>query len=163
MTERCLLHVEDDENDVNLLKIAFEQVGIANPVHSIQTGSGAIEYLSGTGRFADRQTYPLPCIILLDLKLIGSSGFEVLEWLTQHPSAHRPAVIVFSSSNRQEDIERAYQLGANSFVSKPSDYDKLLHFCECLKSWWLELNRFPPSMAASPKANTPFRPVPPAV
>jgi len=143
----CILQVEDDENDLFLLEHAFRTVGIANPLQVARDGQEALEYLAGTGQYADRKRFPLPCLIILDLKMPRKGGLEVLEWLRQKASVSHVPVIVFSSSAQPEDIDRAYQLGANSFVVKPASTEKRTQFAELVKGYWLQFNE-PPGVCA---------------
>lgn len=157
MNNRCILQVEDEETDIFLLKRAFSKAGITSPVNAVTDGQMAIDYLSGTGPYADREKHPLPCLVLLDLKLPKRSGFEVLEWLRGQPAFHRVVVVVFSSSNQPSDIDRAYDLGANSFIQKPCDMEHTLELAQLLKGWWLGYNRFAP-VYESLEATEPLRP-----
>lgn len=141
--DACILQVEDDENDVYFLHHAFKKAGITNPVRVVSDGEQAIEYLKGAEPFADRAEYPLPSLMLLDLKLPRMSGLEVLKWLRGQPAFRTMVVIVFSSSCNPEDVERSYGLGANGFVVKPLDLEQRLEFAKVLKTWWLDFNRFP--------------------
>jgi CheY-like chemotaxis protein len=106
----------------------------------------AIEYLSGLGAFANRTKYPLPDLILLDLKLPRRSGREVLEWVRSQPGIKRIVVIVFTSAQYVGDVSLAYELGANSFIIKPADFSQYLEIARLLKGWWLRHNQFPPSL-----------------
>jgi len=101
-----VLFVEDDPNDVALTQRAFEQAGFVNPLHVVTDGEQAIGYLAGEGRYADRARYPLPILILLDLKLPRVSGFEVLTWLREAPGVRRLPVVVLTSSGQSPDISR---------------------------------------------------------
>ncbi len=141
----AILQVEDEEADITLVRFVCEQAGIANPLHAVTDGQMAIDYLSGTGDFGDRSRHPLPCLILLDLKLPKLTGLEVLAWLRQQPSLKHIVVIVFSSSAHPSDIRRAYDLGANSFVQKPPDLEPTLEIFQLLKAWWLSCNCVPPA------------------
>jgi CheY-like chemotaxis protein len=146
MYETCILHVEDEANEVFLLQRAFTEAGINNPVEVATDGQMAIDYLSGLGQFADRAKYPLPNLILLDLKLPRRSGREVLQWVRSRPGLNKLVVIVFTSVNYIGDVSLAYELGANSFVIKPRDYSQYLDMARLLKGWWLRLNQFPPAL-----------------
>ncbi|HWH69743.1 MAG TPA: response regulator [Candidatus Sulfotelmatobacter sp.] len=139
----AILQVEDEEADITLLQYVFRQAGIQVPLRAVTDGQMAIDYLSGAGPFADRATYPLPCLILLDLKLPKLTGLEVLAWLRQQPRLKRTVVIVFSSSAQLGDVERAYDLGANSFIQKPPDLEHTREIAQLLKAWWLGYNCFP--------------------
>jgi CheY-like chemotaxis protein len=142
MARNCILQVEDEEADVLLLRYAFERAGIRDSVQVAPCGQEAVDYLSGVGRFADRQTYPLPNLVLLDLKLPDKHGLDVLEWMRQQAGLKRTVVIALTSSNQTADIERAYECGVNSYVVKAADNQKRLEFAQHLKGWWLEYNRF---------------------
>jgi len=144
MANPCILHVEDEESDRFLLENAFQAAGITNPVLAARDGQEAIDLLSGVGPFADRKAYPLPSLILLDLKLPVKSGFEVLQWIRAQASLRMIAVIVLTASCHPMDIERSYELGANCFVTKPPDIDGLIELAIHLKKWWLEYTQLAP-------------------
>ncbi len=139
-----LLIVEDDENDVFFLKDALKRAEILNPIQVAEDGAVAIQYLGGAGKFADRKAFPLPCIIFLDLKLPQIHGLEVLKWIREHPSLPPMVVVVLSSSSLGSDIERAYRLGANSYVVKPSSPEKLIEVANDFSKWWFRHNEPPP-------------------
>jgi CheY-like chemotaxis protein len=145
MSETCILQVEDDANEVLLLQHAFERAGITNPIRVATDGQKAIDYLSGTGPFGDRGRYPLPGLILLDLKLPRRSGREVLQWIRARPSFSVIVVIVFASSRYAGDVGLAYELGANSFIIKPADAFHYVELARLLKDYWLRLNQFAPA------------------
>jgi CheY-like chemotaxis protein len=138
-----ILHVEDSENDVFLLQYAFKQAEIKNAVQVVTDGQQAIDYLAGTGRFSDRMKFPLPCMVLLDLKLPHKMGLEVLEWIRGEPSLKWMIVIILSSSIHEADITRAYSLGANAFLVKPADLNLMAGMCRALKDFWFTHNRPP--------------------
>ena len=144
MTKLPILHAEDEEHDVLFLEIAFQAAGITCPIQVVRDGQEAIDYLSGTGQFCDRERFPLPCLILLDLKMPRRNGMEVLQWLRQESGLPCLPVIVFTSSNRVEDVELAYRLGANSFVAKPSGIEERADFARCIKDYWLRFHQRPP-------------------
>jgi CheY-like chemotaxis protein len=147
---KCILQVEDEEADIFLLQFAFKKAGIQSPVQAVMDGQMAIDYLSGTGAYADREKHPLPCLVLLDLKLPKISGLEVLAWIRQQPNLRSLAVVVFSSSSQPSDLERAYELGANSFIQKAAQFEQTLEIAQLLKGWWLGYNRFAPIYEAKP-------------
>jgi len=138
-----ILLVEDEENDVFFLKHAFEEVGILNPLQVAQDGKEAMDYLSGHGEYADRERFPLPCLILLDLKLPRVMGFEVLQWIREQPSLKALVVIILTSSRLEPDIEKAYKSGANAYLVKPSTPTELRAIATGIKQFWLELNHGP--------------------
>jgi len=142
---KCLgiLLAEDDENDVLLLKRAFEKAEIQNPLFVSRDGQEAIDYLAGAGNFSNRTEYPFPALVLLDLKMPKRSGFEVLEWLRAQPVLQCLPVVVFSSSPHQRDIERAYRLGANAFVVKPASNETRSQLSHYIKGFWLQFNEPP--------------------
>ena len=139
----CILQVEDDENDVFLLRHAFKAAGIENTLRVARDGQEAIDYLGGQGEFADRERFPLPCLILLDLKLPRRTGLEVLEWLRRQSHLASLPVIIFSSSNHRSDIDQAYQLGTNAFITKPSGQDERIEFARAIRNFWLRFNQTP--------------------
>lgn len=139
---KCILQIEDEEGDIFLFKFACEQAGIDTPLQTVTDGQMAIDYLSGVGPYADRHKHPLPFLVLLDLKLPKVSGLEALAWIRQQPGLKHLVVIVFSSSAQPRDVERAYELGANSFVQKPSSLEETIELLQLLKSWWLRYNHF---------------------
>jgi CheY-like chemotaxis protein len=145
---RTILLVEDDDNDVYFMKRAAQQAGILHSLQVAQDGQEALDYLGGLREYADRQRFPLPYLVLLDLKLPRVMGFEVLKWIRQQPELRTSIVIVLSSSELGPDIERAYQLGANSYLVKPSTPDELTEMITRIKHYWLELNRYAPARAA---------------
>jgi len=106
-----VLLVEDDPNDVALTQRAFERAGFANPLQVLSDGEQAIGYLGGEASYADRNRYPLPILVLLDLKLPRTSGFEVLAWIRGAPNIRRLPVVVLTSSQQSPDIDRAYDAG----------------------------------------------------
>jgi CheY-like chemotaxis protein len=138
-----ILHVEDREEDVFLLSYAFKRADIKNPVHVAADGQRAIDYLAGAGKFGDRQQFPMPGLVLLDLQLPYKMGLEVLEWIRQQPELKSIIIIVLSSSIHEGDIRRAYELGANAFLVKPSNADTLADICQALKHFWLTHNQPP--------------------
>ena len=138
-----ILAVEDEDDDVALLKRAFHKVGIVNPVTFIPDGEAAVDYLSAQGPFADRAAHPLPGLILLDLKLPRKSGLEVLAWRSGQPNIRRIPVVVLTSSRQNSDLQRAYDLGANSYLVKPVAFDELLAMIEALKLYWIAFNERP--------------------
>ena len=143
LNNHTILVVEDDPNDILLLERAFEKTRLSNPCHIVRDGEEAITYLSGQGRFADRGRYPLPGLLLLDLKMPRKTGFEVLGWLRAQPGLRRIPTVVMTSSNQISDINRAYDLGANSYVVKPGGFDQLLEVVRSLEVHWLTLNEQP--------------------
>jgi CheY-like chemotaxis protein len=142
-----VLFVDDDPNDVFLIKRAFKDANIQVPLTVAHDGQEAIDYLSGVGQYSNRVLYPLPCLLILDLKMPRKTGLEVLAWLRAQPVFRCLPVMILSSSAHRYDVERAYQLGANSFVVKPGSIEKRAALASHIKEFWLELNQ-PPLMCA---------------
>ncbi len=138
-----ILLIEDDPNDVFLIQRAFSKAKIMNPIQTVKNGEDAISYLAGKDVFSNRERYPLPVLILLDLKLPRISGHEVLEWLRQQPGLKRIPVVVLTSSKQTFDINRAYDLDANSYLIKPVTFNALLEMVKTLNLYWLILNENP--------------------
>ncbi len=121
-SEPVILIAEDNEDDVFMLRRAFEQVSVQVPLHVVSNGEQAVAYLRGTGKFANRQEFPLPDIFLLDLKMPRKSGFEVLAWMCQQQELAAIRVVVLTTSEEIRDVNEAYKLGAASFLVKPLDF-----------------------------------------
>ena len=147
MTAWTILHVDDDPNDLLLLKHACRAANLNYSVECAADGEVAISYLSGENPYANRQQYPMPNLLLLDLKMPRKTGFEVLEWVRRQSSLRRMVVFVFTSSRHQEDIDRAYELGANGYLVKPVGFDRLVEELQALNQW-LQLNERPSIQAA---------------
>jgi DNA-binding response OmpR family regulator len=143
LTRYTILLVEDDPNDVFLLRRAFRKAKLENAVQVVADGDTAVAYLAGQGAFADRARYPLPILILLDLKLPRRSGLEVLGWLRQQAELKRLPVVMLSSSNEVIDINRAYDLGVNSYLVKPTTFQVLLEMIRTLGLYWMIFNEKP--------------------
>jgi CheY-like chemotaxis protein len=149
-----ILLVEDDPNDVLLIQRAFQKAGFHNSLKVVRNGDQAIEYLSGEDAYADRERFPLPFLILLDLKMPGTDGFEVLTWARNVPSLKRLLIVVLTSSNLQTDVDKAYELGANSYLVKPVEFDDMVNLIQRFEAYWTEINRTP----TTPKAPLPLQP-----
>jgi PAS domain S-box-containing protein len=132
-----VLYVEDDENDAQFMKRAFKGKGLEGSLRLVGDGRAAIDYLSGMGMYGDRDKYPVPSLVLLDLNLPEVPGFGVLQWMRNSPDYLRTPVVVFSSSTRAEDRSKAQELGANEFVTKPSSGITFGDVVERLKERWL--------------------------
>jgi CheY-like chemotaxis protein len=142
-TVHTILLVEDDPNEIFLTRRAFRKANINVSLQVIDDGDSAIAYLAGTEKYADRELYPLPKLILLDLKLPCRSGHEILAWLRQHPQLKILPVVIFTSSREPGDVNLAYELGANSYLVKPSGLRALSKMVETLSLYWLVDNEPP--------------------
>jgi CheY-like chemotaxis protein len=138
-----ILLVDDDDDDVLLTRRAFEKMRLANPLYTAKNGEEAIAYLAGEGEFADRGKHPLPVLILLDIKMPRKSGHEVLEWLKAQPKLRRIPVVMLTSSKDPADVNRAYDLGVNSYVVKPLSFDGLNEIARTLSLYWVVVNERP--------------------
>ena len=137
-----ILLVEDDENDLELFMRAYGKARIANPIQRVANGDDAVAYIAGDGKYADRDEHPLPVLVLLDLKLPRRSGLEVLEWI-RGSECKRVPVVMLTSSKESSDINRAYDLGANSYLVKPVGFDNLFELIRSLNLYWMVLNQKP--------------------
>ena len=141
-THRSILLVEDNEDDVFLMRRALKAARIANPLHVAEDGEQAVDYLAGNGHYSDRNKFPFPAVVFLDLKLPIKRGLEVLEWIRQQPNFDNLVVLVLTSSNEPSDLKRAYSLGANSYLVKPPTAEQILDLAKAFKWFWLEFNRY---------------------
>jgi CheY-like chemotaxis protein len=140
MNKPVLLVAEDNELDAMLLERVLQRCGAGFHLVRVEHGEAAIQYLQGAAPYADRARYPLPDLLLLDLKMPRKDGFAVLKVRQETPALHRVPAIVFSSSNLAPDIARAYALGASSYVVKPTNAERLERFARALLEWWGEFN-----------------------
>jgi len=143
MRHKTLLLVEDNPDDEALTLRALRKYNLANEVVVARDGQEALDYLFGDGKFNGRDTSQLPQVILLDLKLPKVDGLEVLERLRAHPQTSRVPVVVLTSSNEESDLIRSYDLGANSYVRKPVNFEEFLEAARQLGLYWLVLNEVP--------------------
>jgi CheY-like chemotaxis protein len=141
-TDEAILLVEDNEDDMFFMQRAMKAAALSNPVFVVQDGEEAIEYLSGSGRFSNRKQYPIPALVFLDLKLPVRNGLEVLEWARSQDELRRVVFVVLTSSQEPTDLRRAYAIGANSYLVKPSQSQQLEALMRAVKHYWLELNVF---------------------
>ena len=153
-----VLVAEDREDDVLMLQRAFTQLGFNVPVQYVRNGEEAIAYLAGRGRFANRVEHPLPDLLLLDLKMPRKSGFDVLEWVQSQPSLSRLRTVVLTTSDDIFEVNRAYQLGAASFLTKPLHFSEFRDTIQAVYNYWLALNR--PASIERPPAYNPYLPRP---
>ena len=145
-----LLLVEDDANDILLVQRAFRKANLTIPIHVVKDGDAAVDYLAGDVPYEDRREYPLPLLILLDLKLPRRSGLEVLEWVKTKPVIRRIPIVVLTSSRENTDVDHAYEIGANSYLVKPVTSSDLESMIEALDRFWLKINQYPSIEMAPP-------------
>ena len=143
MQEPLILLVEDREDDVLMLRRSFRKAGISNPIQVVRDGEEAISYLAGTGKFSDRIEFPLPELVLLDLKMPRLDGFEVLRWIRAQRNFSGIRVVMLTSSESIQDVNLAYNLGANSFLVKPTDFKTFVELSGFLSEYWFILSKSP--------------------
>lgn len=146
MSKRVLI-AEDDPSDIFLLKRAFALAQVPATLHFVRDGQEAIDYLEGDAGYKDRSAHPLPDLLLLDLKMPKLNGFDVLHWLRRQPGLKRLLVTVLTSSDQPDDINRAYDLGANSYLLKPHNSSDLSDLVAQVKRYWLDLNQQPVALS----------------
>lgn len=143
-----VLVVEDNDDDVTLIRRAFERTALPKRVEVARGGAEALRYLWGVPPFEDRERHPLPQVILLDLKMPRVDGFEVLEIVKGNSRTRRIPVVVLTSSSESADVGRSYDLGANSYLVKPVAFDRLADVVAEIEKYWLALNTWPAAEVA---------------
>jgi CheY-like chemotaxis protein len=138
-----ILVVEDSDDDFHATTRAFKKSGLLNPVQRCTNGDQALDYLYRRGEFKEPATSPQPGMILLDLNLPGTDGREVLHIIKNDPLLHKIPVIVLTTSNAEQDIQRCYDYGANSYVHKPVDMNGFVMAMTRLKEYWFEVAILP--------------------
>ena len=149
-----ILLVEDNEDDVFAMSRALNLGNFTNPLQVVTDGQQAVDYLSGAGQYSDRENYPLPFIVFLDLKLPYVDGFEVLTWIRKQPVLDAIVVVVLTSSAEERDHQRAYALGARSYLIKPPTPECLADIFGSLKSYWISKIGFSPVPDSFPSITT---------
>ena len=138
-----VLHVDDDPNDTALLQAATLKACVGFDLENVEDGDKAIAYLSGADKYADRNRYRVPSMVLLDLKMPRATGFEILKWIRQHPTFRRMTVIVLSGSESQDDITHAYDAGADSYLIKPLGFEALVKLVHRINEIWMRASGKP--------------------
>jgi len=151
--QAVILLAEDLSDDVLLIRRALDNAGVKNPFHVVRDGEEALDYLNGVGKYSNRDEYPLPDILLLDLKMPKMDGFEVLEKIRSSETFGSLRIIVLTSSTQIKDVNRAYELGANSFLVKPLEFDNFKALMRTLACFWLRTSRAP-EISRPPKQKT---------
>ena len=142
-----VLHVEDDPNDRLFVERAFKKCGVTVDVQSVPSGEEAVRYLLAEGPFADRGRFPPPAFVLLDLKLTGMTGFEILEWARKHVESKLLPIAVLTSSREGSDVRRAYEAGATTYFVKPTDTEDLRALIKTLAGYWFVHAKLPSATA----------------
>jgi DNA-binding response OmpR family regulator len=140
---KTVLLVKDSEDDVFFMQRAMTEVGPHPLLQVAKDGQEAIDYLSGSGEYADRTRYPIPSLVLLDLKLPKVLGMDVLKWIRSRMEFKIMPVIILTASGQHADWERGYRLGANSFMPKPTSLGDLRALVQCLNDYWFKYNMIP--------------------
>jgi CheY-like chemotaxis protein len=144
MSNGPVLLVEDDPSDFRLIQRAFSRLPEEIKMFRLTNGDDVVAYLAGEEPYENRAAHPMPSMVLLDLKLPRRSGFEVLQWLRRQPAGlNRMPVVVLTSSRHGADVNRAYDLGANSYLVKPDTGSQLDQLASEFRTYWLRLNEFP--------------------
>lgn len=141
---RTILLIEDESADATLLLRGFEKAQVENPIIHLNNGDDALRYLAGKGEYADRNKYPLPALMLLDLKLPGTTGIQLLQWMRVQGEIKRIPVVVLTSDDNPETINAAYDLGANSYLVKPGNPAEIARMVQSIQRYWVKLNEPPP-------------------
>jgi CheY-like chemotaxis protein len=141
-----ILLIEDNRMDIELTLDAFKEAHVENTIHVAQNGQEGLDYLLGHGEYSDRQLYPLPHLILLDLKMPRVDGFEVLRQVKAVPIIKRIPVVILTSSIEEGDRALTYDTGANSYLVKPVSFEGFAEVVRHINSYWLLLNVEPPEI-----------------
>lgn len=147
MTDRelaTILMIEDESTDAALMQRAFEKARVLNPIVHLVNGDEALAYLAGVEKYANRIEYPLPALILLDLKMPGMTGLQLLQWMRTNRDVRRIPVVVLTGDDAPATVNAAYELGANSYLVKPGDPKEIVRLVELIQRYWMELNQPPP-------------------
>ena len=142
-----ILAVEQEAEDILLLRRAFAKSKVLNPLQVVQSAEEAIRYLNGQGEYANRDEFPTPSLVLLGLARSHPDGLGILYWIRQQPGLNGVRVIVTTRSKNLEDINRASELGAEACLLKPLDFDRLCEFCQALGGHWIWLDKLPEGLA----------------
>lgn len=138
-----ILLAENDFEHVEMARRAFRKHCLVNPVFVVSDGTEVLSYLLGEGRFGDRHEYPLPSLLMVNLKMPVMNGFDVIRWVRAHESFKALPIVVLTSSANLHDVNLAYQLGANSFLLKPVEFPDFVGMSAALQSYWRWLNTAP--------------------
>ncbi|HZU30115.1 MAG TPA: response regulator [Candidatus Angelobacter sp.] len=140
---KTILLVEDNPVDVMLMRRAMAKLDTVSDLRTVSDGQAAIDYLSGLGPYADRSSYPVPYVMVLDLKLPRKNGFEVLDWLRANSTYSHLPVVILTSSREDQDLRKAYLAGANSYFLKTPDAEELNRMAQIIHEYWIGYNRLP--------------------
>ncbi len=136
-----LLVAEDDPRDLQLFHLALQRGGTVADVHAVTDGEQAIEYLQGTSRYHNRSKHPFPDLLVLDLKMPGMDGLQVLRWLRDHAECNSLPRVMLSGSGLDKDVQEAYRLGVNSYFAKPANFKEFQDLLRLLIDYWTSCRR----------------------
>jgi two-component system response regulator len=142
---RVILLVEDNSSDVELTRRALLKEHIMNEVIVAEDGQEALDYMFGEGIYQGRDVSHLPALVLLDINLPIIDGIEVLRRLRSDPRTHRQLIVILTSSKEEQDLLKSYDLGVNSYIRKPVDFNQFSEAIKYLGLYWLVINEPPPS------------------
>lgn len=134
--DKPILLVEDSADDVFFFRHALERAELKNPVHVVADVDKALAYLVGEGEFSDRAKFPVPSIVIIDLRLPGKDGFHVVEWIARRPELRTVLVVVLTGGGKIGDVSKAYRMGANSFLRKPIRAEDLRNLAHSFAAYW---------------------------
>lgn len=138
-----ILIVDDSASEIALTKRAFKMANIQNPLSSIEDGEEALDYLMAKGKYASRNKLKLPALVLLDLKMPGVNGHEVLKRIRSEEQLNGLVVVMLTSSKEEKDVITSYDMGVNSYLTKPVDFTKFAELVEQISKYWLNINISP--------------------
>lgn len=145
MSDKIILLAEDNANDAILTTLALQESRICNQVVHVKNGVEALDYLFGRGAHAGRDTANLPSLMLLDINMPKLNGLDVLREVRANPATRRLPIVMLTTSREEQDMVTSYDLGANSYVRKPVDFDQFTEVARNLGLYWLLLNEAPPT------------------
>jgi two-component system response regulator len=140
-----ILVVEDDPADREMIALAFKRAGVDSPIVAVEDGQEALDYLQAQGRFRERRPEDLPAVIVLDLDMPRMDGFEFLRLVKPVPGLAAIPVVVLTTSEFDQDLSQSYALRANSCITKPGDFERLVDVARAVHEYWCEINRVPRS------------------
>lgn len=138
-----IMLIEDEHADSLMIRRAFEKAGVENPIQTVENGDTALSYLEGIGEYQNRIKHPLPIFILLDLKLPGMMGLQLLKWVRTRKDLRLIPIVVLTNSAQEADVKAAYEAGANSYLLKPADRNEVARVIGLIQNYWLEHNVVP--------------------
>lgn len=142
-TRKCILVADDDADDRELIKVAFEESGADTELRFVENGEELMHYLNRHGKYADEEKYPFPSIILLDLNMPRKDGREALREIKEHTKLKWLPIIILTTSTETKDVAKCYELGVNSYTIKPSNFSELVSFAKTLHAYWFTVVQLP--------------------